>query len=158
METITLAPQRLTRPAYFRLLVKIKLRKSGWLYGLLLAMGLVYLFTWSGEPLHTFITVFSFVWPLVMLVWFYVWTGRSDNARIYEERRFTIDADRITGTTPSGARGEIPWSHVVRVMEIDARYLLYISAGQMLIMDKSAFPDSNAEAQFRQWMAAPPIV
>jgi len=156
MDSITLKPMSLDRQAYFRLLVKIKLRKSGWLYGLLIAMGLFYLFTWNGEPLHTFITVFSFVWPLVMLVWFYVWTGRSDNARIYEERRFTIDAEKIIGTTPTGARGEIPWSHVVRVMEIDGRYLLYISAGQMLILDKAAFPDAASEAQFREWLAARP--
>ncbi len=157
MDSITLKPMRLTRQAYFRLLVKIKLRKSGWLYGVLIALGVLYLFTWNGEPLHTFFTVFIFAWPLVMLVWFYVWTGRSDNSRIYEERHFTIDAERIIGITPSGARGEIPWSHVVRVLEIDGRYLLYISAGQMLILDKAAFPDAASEARFRLWLAARPV-
>jgi hypothetical protein len=41
-------------------------------------------------------------------------------------------------------------------VEIDGRYLLYISAGQMLIMDKAAFPDAAGEVQFRQWLAARP--
>jgi hypothetical protein len=37
---------------------------------------------------------------------------------------------------------------------IDDRYLLYISAGQMIIIDREAFPDAAAEQRFCQWMAA----
>ncbi|MEX1133033.1 MAG: YcxB family protein [Flavobacteriales bacterium] len=152
METICLKPIRLTRSAYFRLLVKIRLRKTGWLYALLLVMGFFYLVKWSGEPLHMFITILCFGWPLFMLAWFYVWTGRKDNRNIYEERYFVLDEEKAVGTTPGGVRSEIPWSYVQRVVEVDGRYLLYISAGQMLILDKLAFPDKDSEARFLSWV------
>jgi hypothetical protein len=154
METITLAPMRLTRPAYLRLLVLIWVRKTGWLYGLFILVG-CYAVVLGSAGLAVY-GLLLFALPLIRLGVLYAWTLRKDNARIYEERHFTINEERIIGTTPSGGRGEIPWSHVVRVLEIDGRYLLYISAGQMLILDKAAFPDAAAEARFRQWLAARP--
>jgi hypothetical protein len=39
-------------------------------------------------------------------------------------------------------------------MEIDGRHLLYLTAGQMIILDKSAFPDAEAEQRFLVWLAA----
>lgn len=154
MEPITLAPMRLSRPAYFRLLVMIWVRKTGWLYGLFILVGF-YAVVLGSAGLAVY-GLLLFALPLVRLGVLYSWTLRKDNARIYEERQFTMDAERIIGTTPSGARAEVPWSHVVRVVEIDGRYLLYITAGQMLILDKAAFPDAAAEARFRQWLAARP--
>jgi len=152
-EAITLHPMQLTPMSYFRLLVRLKLRKSGWLYGLLILMGLFYLYTWDGEPLHTFITVFSLAWPLIMLVWLYAWAHRKDNKRIFEERRFVLDPEKLVGTTPGGGRSEIPWSYIQRTTEIDGRYLLYLTAGQMIILDKAAFPDAEAEQRFLGWLA-----
>lgn len=152
--SITLAPQRLTRRAYFRLLVKIWARKAIWLYVPYVLIGLYALLI--GPPGLAPYGALLLALPLLRIGMLYAWSARKDNARIYEERHFTINEERIIGTTPSGAGGEVPWSHVVRVLEIDGRYLLYISAGQMLIMDKAAFPNAAAEARFRQWLAARP--
>lgn len=152
MDAIALKPIKLDRSAYFRLLVKIRLRRNGWLYGLLIAMGLFYLITWNGQPFHAFITLLCFGWPLLMLAWFYVWTWRKDNQVIYEERSFLLDEQKLMATTPGGGRSEIPWSYVQRMVEVDGRYLLYISAGQMIILDKAAFPDGAAEQRFLGWV------
>ena len=64
MDPITLDPIRLTQPAYFRLLVKLQLRKSGWMYLLLLVMGGLLLSLYDGEPFHLFLICFSFGWPV----------------------------------------------------------------------------------------------
>jgi hypothetical protein len=154
MGSITLKPMRLTRQAYFRLLVKLWARRFGWVYGLFLLVGLYAILL--GSPVLAVYGALLLALPLIRLVLLYAWSRRGDNARIYEERHFTITGEKIVGTTPSGSRAEIPWSHVVRVMEIDGRYLLYISAGQMLILDKAAFPDAASEDRFRQWLAARP--
>ena len=152
MDTIRLKPMRLTRAAYFRLLVKIRLRTIGWLYGLMLVLGLFYLINWSGEPLHMVITMLCLGWPVFMLAWFYAWTGRKDNRGIYEERCFVLDQEKAVGTTPGGGRSETPWSYVQRMVDLDDRYLLYITAGQMLIFDKAAFPDKDSEVRFLSWL------
>lgn len=152
MDPIALAPIRLTQPAYFRLLVKLQLRKSGWMYLLLLVMGGLLLSLYDGEPFHLFLICFSFGWPFLMAIWLYAWSHRKDNQRIYEERRFVLDAEKLVGTSPGGGRSEIPWSYVQRMVEVDGRYLLYISAGQMVILDKAAFPDGAAERRFLGWV------
>ena len=152
MDALALKPLKLDRSAYFRLLVKIRLRRNGWLYALLIAMGLYYLFTWTGEPFHAFITALCFGWPLFMVAWIYVWTGRKDNRVIYEERSFVLDEQKMVAATPAGGRSEVPWTYVQRMVEIDGRYLLYISAGQMIVLDKAAFPDRAAEERFIAWL------
>ncbi len=152
MDPITLAPIRLTQPAYFRLLVKLQLRKSGWMYLLLLVMGGLLWSLYDGEPFHLFLICFSFGWPVLMAIWLYAWSRRKDNQRVYEERRFVLDEEKLVGTTPGGGRSEIPWSYVQRMVEVDGRYLLYFSAGQMVILDKAAFPDSAGEQRFLGWV------
>ena len=152
MDPITLAPIRLTQPAYFRLLVKLQLRKSGWIYLLLLVMGGLLLSLYDGEPFHLFLICFSFGWPFLMAAWLFAWSRRKDNQRVYEERHFVLDEEKMVGTTPGGGRSEIPWSYVQRMVEVDGRYLLYISAGQMIILDKDAFPDEAATQRFLGWV------
>lgn len=152
MDPITLAPIRLTQPAYLRLLVKLQLRKSGWMYLLLLVMGGLLVGLYDGDPFHVFLICFSFGWPFLMAIWLYVWSRRKDNQRVYEERRFVLDEEKLVGTTPGGGRSEIPWSYVQRMVEVDGRYLLYISAGQMIILDKAAFPDGAVEQRFLGWV------
>jgi hypothetical protein len=154
MDAIVLRPMRLTRKAYFRLLVLLRIRKAGWLYATLLVTGLFLLIVAGNNPLLIFAGMFNLLWPLVMLAWLYVWTCRKDNEGIYEERNFVLDPDKLLGTTPGGACSEVPWSYIKRLVMIDDRYLLYISAGQMIIIDREAFPDAAAEQRFRQWMAA----
>jgi hypothetical protein len=149
MEVIQLNPMRLTRSAYFRLMVKIWLHKMAWIYAFFMVVGLFALFAWHGAELYGFILLSLPLTRLAVLLW---WVLHKDNRSVYEERSFAINGEKIIGTTPSGSRGEIPWSHVVRVLEIDDRYLLYISAGQMIILDKSAFPDRAAEEHFLSWV------
>jgi hypothetical protein len=152
MDPITLAPIRLTQLEYFRLLVKLQLRKSGWMYLLLLVMGGLLWIRYDGEPFHLFLICFSFGLPFVMAIRLYAWSRRKDNQRVYEERSFVLDEEKLVGTTPGGGRSEIPWSYVQRMVEVDGRYLLYISAGQMVILDKAAFPDGAAEQRFLAWV------
>lgn len=154
MEPITLEPTRLTRKSYFRLLMLIKLRKTGWLYGMMVVMGLFLLFTAGTDRVQLFIALFALVWPFVVVLWFYVWTQRKDNARVYDERTFVLYPDKLVGTTLGGSLSEIPWSFFQRVVEIDGRILLYLTAGQMVILERSAFPDTAAEQRFREWLAA----
>lgn len=145
---------RLTRKDYFRLLVLLRIRKAGWLYAALLVMG-VFLFIVAGDnPLLVYIGLFNLLWPFVVLTWIYVYTLRKDNEVVYEERRMVIHPEKLIGTTPGGASSEVPWSYIKRVVIIDGRYLLYISAGQMIIIDKEAFPDISAEERFRQYLPA----
>lgn len=153
MEPITLEPTRLTRKSYFRLLMLIKLRKTGWLYGMMVVMGLFLLFTAGTDRVQLFIALFALVWPFVVVLWFYVWTQRKDNARVYDERTFVLYPDKLVGTTLGGSLSEIPWSFFQRVVEIDGRILLYLTAGQMVILERSAFPDTAAEQRFREWLA-----
>ena len=154
MDQIHLKPMRLTRKAYFRVMVLLKVRKDGWLYVALIAMGLFLLVTVKDDHMQFFIALVAFAWPLFVLVWFYAWAHRKDNVRMYEERIFVLYPDKLVGTTPGGGRSELPWSYMQRVVEVDGRILLYISAGQMVILDRSSFPDRDAEQRFRQWLAA----
>lgn len=153
MEAITLETIHLSRKSYFRLLMLIKLRKNGWLYGVMIMMGLFLLFTAGTDRVQFFIALFALVWPFVTVLWFYVWTQRKDNARVFDERTFVLYPDKLVGTTAGGSLSEIPWSYFQRVVEIDGRILLYLTAGQMVILERSAFPDTAAEQRFREWLA-----
>lgn len=82
----------------------------------------------------------------------YHWAYRKDNDRLFEERSFLLNEQHLVGTTSRGGRSEIPWSSMQRMVEIDGRYLLYLSAGQMIIMDKAAFPDRSLEERFLFWV------
>jgi hypothetical protein len=154
MASIELSPVRLSRQSYFRLLLALQWRKSGWLHALCLLLGGLLWIGYDGEPLHLFLISACLGWPVVMVVWLFAWTRRKDNQRIYEERWFVLDEQKLLGTTPGGGRSEIPWSYVQRTMEIDGHLLLFLSAGQMIILDRSAFPDAASEQRLRSWIAA----
>lgn len=149
MDAIQLHPMRLSKAAFFRLLVKLWLRKLGWLYGVFVLVGLFGLFVLDGVS-HLALILLAL--PLVRLAVLAWWTLNKDNRSFFEERNMTLDEQRIVTTTSSGARAEFPWSSVVRLRAIDGRYLLYLSAGQMLIVDKAAFPDQASEERFLGWL------
>jgi hypothetical protein len=150
MDTIELAPMRLTRSAFFRLLVMLRARKSGWIYALFLLVGILSLIYGPQEqaPLGLLLIVLPFIMLAVLLHW----AIRKDNQHVYEERSFVLDEEKLIGITAGGGRSEVPWSYVKRLVEIDGRYLLYISAGQMIILDKVAFPDKASEERFLYWV------
>lgn len=150
METIELAPMRLTRSAFFRLIVMLRVRKSGWIYAVFLLVGIVSVA--YGPKEQALLGLLLIALPFIMLAVLWHWAIRKDNQHVYEERRFVLDEEKLLGITAGGGRSEVPWNYVKRLVEIDGRYLLYISAGQMIILDKLAFPDRASEERFLSWV------
>lgn len=154
MERIELFVPKIDPWAYFVLLVKLRLRRFGWLYGIFCFIGLFQLTSSVANPEMDHLGILLLSFPLIMAAFLCYWAYRKDNHSMLEERHFVIDQEKLVGTGRSGSRGEIPWSSIQRVVEIDDKFLLYISADQMIILPKSVFDDQGMLDQFRSWLQA----
>ncbi|MCB0767781.1 MAG: YcxB family protein [Flavobacteriales bacterium] len=154
MERIELSVDRIEPWQYFKLLVKLRLRRVGWLYALFCAIGLFQLTSSSMDHSVDHLGFLLLSLPLVMVGVLWYWAYRMDNRAMLEARHFTLDPDKLVGTTQDGSRGEIPWNRIQRVLEIDAKVLLYVSAGQMIILPRSAFLDIADLTRVKSWVQA----
>ncbi len=148
MDTIELQPFRITSRAFFLLLVKLRLRRFGWLYGCFLLIGMFTLIT----KIDVLLGLLLISFPLIMLGVLYYWAFRKDSRQLLEERRFLLNEHQLEVITSGGARSELPWSYIQYIVEINGHYLLYLSVGQMILIDKVAFPDRSSEERFLFWV------
>lgn len=148
---IHLKPFALTPKEYLEVLIRLRTGKVGWLYALMPIAGLILLMGSGGNSFVQLLALVNLLYPFVILLLLYRFTRLKANRTVYETRSVYFDADGMTITTEGGAKSEVPWKYVTDRRELKRWYILYVTAGSFVFLDRSTFPDKDTETMFRTW-------
>lgn len=75
-----------------------------------------------------------------------------NNRTLFEERHIEMSETGLSAITEGGLMSFVPWPYVVRCTELKRFYVLHLNEGDGILIDRSAFPDTCSEEQFRTWL------
>lgn len=141
---------------YLKILLRLQLRKSWWVYLLLIINAVVLAPRFGTDQFATFMFVLSILYIFFMffyLVWF---TKAKDNRNIYSSRQLNFGPEKIVaysgGTTlfDTPTTSEVANSQVVRTAKVGNFWLLYLSRAQFIVVPRSIFKSAEDYEAFKK--------
>ncbi|MBS7234039.1 YcxB family protein [Flavobacterium psychroterrae] len=140
---------QLTQKEYFLFLIRILLKKRWWLFAFILLISISILFRQNKDGSDTFIMVFGFIYPLIIIFQFWRFAYSKENEIIFKERKHEIFPDKIISRMGEISESTIPIKNFIKVFELKDLYILYISKGQTFFLPKRIFETLEDENWFR---------
>lgn len=129
-------PYELSAGRYFRILLEQRARRVLLLY---LLMVLV-VFTLPRDETFAFaFAVFLIGYPLLTVLVLFWWTHQRANQIYYGRRTMAFDQYELISEHENGFKMHVPVSMIDRVVQRKSYWLLYLSAGQFIYVDRAAF-------------------
>lgn len=146
---ITTKKFRLTKKEYFMFLVRLELKRRGWLFAFMWIFSTLVLFTGKKDSFSVFIIVVGFMYPFLTIYKYWIFANSKDNKVIFYERQHEIFSDRINSGMGKISKSTIQVQNFIKVFELKDLYLLYISKGQTIFLPKRIFETPEDENWFR---------
>jgi len=140
---------QLTKKEYFMFLVRLELKRRGWLFAFMWIFSTLVLFTGKKDSFSVFIIVVGFMYPVLTIYKYWSFANSKDNKIIFKERQYEIFPDRIISRMGEISEGTIDVQNFIKVFELKDLYLLYISKGQTFFLPKRVFETQEDENWFR---------
>jgi hypothetical protein len=140
---------QLTKNEYLMFLIRLELKRRGWLFAFMLMFSIAILFTGKKDSLTVFIIVVGFTYPLLTIFKYWRFANSKENKIIFKERQHEIFQDRIITQMGEISNSTIPVENFIKVFELKNLYLLYIMKGQSLFLPKRIFETPEDENWFR---------
>ncbi|WP_394776765.1 YcxB family protein [Flavobacterium sp.] len=140
---------QLTQKEYFLFLIRILLKKRWWLFAFILLISISILFRQNKDGSDTFVMVFGFIYPLIIIFQFWRFAYSKENEIIFKERKHEIFPDKIISRMGEISESTIPVQNFIKVFELKDLYILYISKGQTFFLPKRIFETLEDENWFR---------
>ncbi|WP_125723154.1 YcxB family protein [Flavobacterium ustbae] len=140
---------QLTKKEYFSFIIRILLKKIGWLFALMILISISLIFKDNKNYTENSIMVFGFFFPIVLLFQYWRFANSKENAIILKERQFEIFPDKILYQMGEVSEGTIDVENFIKTFELKDLYLIYISKGQCFYFPKRIFESKQDENWFR---------
>jgi hypothetical protein len=121
---ITTKKFQLTKKEYFMFLVRLELKRRGWLFAFMWVFSAFVLFTGKKDSVSVFIIVVGFMYPLLKIYKYWLFANSKDNKVIFYERQHEIFSDRINSGMGKISKSTVPMQNFVKVFELNDLYLL----------------------------------
>ena len=130
--------------------LKLRVKKSWWLYTLLLLHStFLLLFFDEHNTGAIFFIAFGYGYPLLLVAVLYRY---SQNEIFFTPRRLNIDEEKISSNFDDGYT-EISWKHILKLKFMHGYWLLYISKNQFIYIPTSAFKSETDLNAFKNLLA-----
>lgn len=140
---------QLTKKEYFMFLVRLELKRRGWLFAFMWMFSTFVLFIGKKDSLSVFIIVVGFMYPVLTIYKYWNFANSKENKIIFYERQHEIFPDRIISGMGEISNSTIPIQNFIKVLELKDLYLLYLSKGQTLFLPKRVFETPEDENWFK---------
>ena len=146
----------LTRRAYLKILVLLKLKSYWWLYEMLILLSLLLLPRFEKDPVATFIVAFNLFYIPGIFIYLYYYVTSKDNRNVYRPHQLTFTTEKIIAysgqdtvfDTPT--TNEVALNQIIRVREISHFWLLYLAKHQFVVIPKEVFKSSEDQEEFKR--------
>jgi len=136
-------PFELSAGRYFRILLEQRTRRLILLY-LLMILVVFTLPRTSGDETFAFaFIVFLIGYPLLTVLVLFWWAHQRSNQIHFGRRTLAFDPYEIISEHENGFKMHLPVSMIERVVKRKSYWLLYLSAGQFIYIDKAAFESAG---------------
>lgn len=129
---------KLTRNIYAKIIIAKRLKKSWWLYALMVILGVLYLPKFGKDHFSTFFVIFSFLYPLAIITYLYFWANSKGHQPIFSETKLSFDESFLYFERNNNETKLSPDTIQNTVSHSDY-WLLYISKGQFIYIPKNIF-------------------
>lgn len=140
---------QLTKKEYFMFLVRLELKRRGWLFAFMWIFSAFVLFTGKKDSFSIFIVVVGFMYPVLTIYKYWNFANSKENKIIFKERQYEVLSDRIICHMGEISEGTINNQNFIKVFDLKDLYLLYISKGQCFYFPKRIFETKEDENWFR---------
>ncbi|MDT0558827.1 YcxB family protein [Ichthyenterobacterium sp. W332] len=113
-----------------------RFRKSWWIYLLLILVAILNLNKFKTDSFSSFIVIFGFCYPLFITVYLYFWS--LSNNSLNKPIHMSFD-NSVLIIESEGTESKIPISNIQKVINYKQFWLLYISKGQFINVNKDIF-------------------
>ncbi|TES90770.1 MAG: hypothetical protein E3J87_09290 [Candidatus Cloacimonadota bacterium] len=133
---------QLTKGEYFNIITLKYFKRKWWLFILLfLIAGLLWLL--GRFYIALFIFVFTVIYPIFLIVFFWIYSNSKKNKIFYTKRFYEVDNEFLSAYLEDGSLQKTKLDNIIKVVKTSKYYLLYISITQFFYIPFSAF--NNAE-------------
>jgi hypothetical protein len=140
---------QLTPSTYYKIVVRLHLQKTWWLYALCFLFSIKYLLTGDRSSFAIFVIIFGMVYLPAVLTYYYFWATSVKNKILFLDRQVTIENDKMI-ITSDGIFNELPFKHIQKTIETKDYLLLYIAKTQFIYLPKFAFDKSTDIEEFKK--------
>lgn len=92
--------------------------------------------------------VFLIGYPLLTVIVLFWWTHQRSNQIYYGHRTLAFDRYELISEHENGFKMHVPVSMIERVVKRRSYWLLYLSAGQFIYVDRAAFASAEDQKAF----------
>lgn len=139
---------KLSASDYFKILMKLYIRKRGWLFATLLLFVISIPLRQTKSDLDIFLLFLIVLYPLAIVIQHWSFAHSQLNRIFHLERFFEVYEDKITGHLEDGTNNEIPIKYFIKHIELKKYYILYISKNQFITIPKHSFKDEKDKIWF----------
>lgn len=144
------------KPAtYFKILLKKRLQKQGWIYGLLIAIGLLHLYWYFTNNTYGNLVwaVLCFAIPLFVVVYLYRFSLADVNKNFLSEKKLLFNTANFKLIDNQGNEGNFLFKDIQFVKETPKFWLLYLGKNQFFYIPKHIFKTEKDKEKFKQLIA-----
>jgi len=131
-------PYNLLKAEYRKIIISQRLKKSWWLYALLILLGIYHLQKFGQDSFSSFFTIFAFIYPCSVFVFLYFWSGSKGHNPIFDETKLAFDTHYFYFER-NGNESKLNQSTIQKTITHNSYWLLYISKGQFIYVPKNIF-------------------
>ncbi|MBO9583297.1 MAG: YcxB family protein [Flavobacterium sp.] len=140
---------QLTQKEYFSFIIRILLKKIGWLFALMILISIALIFKDNKNYTQNSVMVFGFFLPAVSLFQLWRFANSKENRNFFVEIQYEVFTDKIFSTVGETSESTIAIQNFIKALELKDLYLLYISKGQCFYFPKRIFESQEDENWFR---------
>lgn len=126
------------------------LKRRWYLILTVLLLGLVISQKENPEQIDLFFISICFLYPLLIIIQFWIWVNSKQNKIFFTDRMYEIDEDKISGRTDSISFSTVEKKHFIKNDLILKTYLLYLSKGQFFYIPLDSFESEQDRIWFEQ--------
>ena len=143
---ITTKKVKLTPKDLFSILILRYIKKRWWLFIWIWGLALILGLDGINDSFDVFFIVFAIIYPILLLIQFWIYVTSKDNKLLLLERYYEIDNEKINGIIDKDTYSPIKLEHFIKVDLIRKTYLLYIAKNQFVYIPIDSFEsDSDRE-------------
>lgn len=140
-------PYNISKPAYTKIVIQNRFKKSWWLYALMFLLGMFQLKNFGKDSFSTFFIIFAFLYPISVVVFLYIWTNSKGHAPIFKTTHLAFDNEYLYFERNDNETKLNPKS-IQNVVSNTKNWLLYVSKGQFIYVPKDIFYSEDDSKKF----------
>lgn len=105
------------------------------------------------DSLITTYIIVSAVYLPTLIIYLYFWATSQKNQNLFIPHYFTVNETMMTSTSEGNFHSEIPLKLIIKTVERESYWLLYIAKSQFIYIPKKVFMSQEDQATFRMLVA-----